>query len=275
MNVYRTDPEDTLKGVGQHIAHDPRLCHAFLRDYRPLDDDGIKLLVNAAKAKMPDTLAQSVGKRPIGQGPNSLPALATIPITPPTTPTWGAPPPIAPPPAPAPAPPARPAYAPVTAPPTVGATITALFSFEGRVGPNSFLKTAIPTGIFYPLIAGFFGYAAWTLPAAIVVAIPFALGMIPVTWIFLATCAKRWHDLDISGWRCLAVFAPPNRRPLLHLPHRRHHPGIPRPQPLWPPAPLVNRAFYACHAPRDVCVSMPSLPLDSRLWTMDPRPFFS
>ncbi len=296
---------------GQHIAQDPRLCHAFLRDYRPLDDDGIKLLVNAAKARMPDTLAQSAGKESISVTNQRLaqqlqsqhghdtadafwaietwsvalklmPASAARPSpAPPSLPIQHQPPsrPIPPqaparpsnithqpspflkpqPAAPPPQPPSKPAAptlgpgvhiipgpqyggvnpappiatpttpragsAPIPTPayappipatpayqthPVLGRTAQSLFSFAGRISPAQFLWVAVPTGAIYPWITAMaYAFAKSFPPMMMVLFMPLLLGMIPVTWVFMAAAAKRWHDMDITGWRAALIFTPP------------------------------------------------------------------
>ncbi len=253
---------------GQHIAQDPRLCHAFLRDYCPWDDLEIKLLVTAVKSNVPAALRQvppadlpQTNQRlahalksehghdlahalwaietwaialklmhpsKAGQGfqapPRPRPAPATQrpnPATPAANQPNDPPPNWLPPTStPAPAQNNNPTdlwgqtgFGVPTNPAPVDNPILSLFSFEGRISPSRFLWLAIPTGIIYPLfclaaLAITHLLVAQTLVTACLF-LPLAAVMLPATWIFLAATAKRWHDMDITGWRALLIFTPP------------------------------------------------------------------
>jgi uncharacterized membrane protein YhaH (DUF805 family) len=250
---------------GAHIAQDPRLCHAFLRDYRPWDDHEINLLVNSVKSNVPaalrqappadihqttQRLAQALRTQHGHEPAHALWAVETWAIalklmnpaqagrtaspqpprpapTPKPRPAQNTPQPNDPPPnwlpSPAPAPAATPSnpsdlwgqtgFGGQNTPAPVESPLTILFSFQGRMSPTRFLWIALPTGVGYPLLCAIVLTAihlGFGLPVVTsCIAVPLALIMIPATWAFLAASVKRWHDMDISGWRAIFAFVPP------------------------------------------------------------------
>jgi uncharacterized membrane protein YhaH (DUF805 family) len=78
-----------------------------------------------------------------------------------------------------------------------------LFSFEGRIGRGTFWAVSISyvvVGIVLNVVVGPGG-------SEVLLGL-FGLLFIPVMWIFSATHAKRWHDLDKSGWMALTLLIP-------------------------------------------------------------------
>ena len=80
--------------------------------------------------------------------------------------------------------------------------LTVLFSFNGRIGRQDFwLKGIIPS------------IAAHVIVYLVALAIPqwdtgFGLISIVFMWMYFAVYAKRWHDLDKSGWWSLLALIP-------------------------------------------------------------------
>jgi uncharacterized membrane protein YhaH (DUF805 family) len=86
---------------------------------------------------------------------------------------------------------------------------TLLFSFEGRIGRKTWWLTTlalIGVMVLVQVVAVGLGFVSETLAMiAMVVALVVMLG---VLWATLAIQAKRWHDVDKSGWWILINLVP-------------------------------------------------------------------
>jgi uncharacterized membrane protein YhaH (DUF805 family) len=101
-----------------------------------------------------------------------------------------------------------------------------LFSLDGRISRGTFWAVLISLAIVNAVLR-----AATLRTAAVVLnglggidRFVFAVGLLWTivaffaTWIFLAICTKRWHDIGRSGWLSLIMFIPlVNLIPLLIL----------------------------------------------------------
>lgn len=82
-----------------------------------------------------------------------------------------------------------------------------IFSFRGRIGRCRFWATLVP------LFVVSMGLNLWFLATAgqgeptILLFISFAY-FVFATWVAMATYAKRWHDLGMSGWMVLTLLIP-------------------------------------------------------------------
>ncbi len=94
---------------------------------------------------------------------------------------------------------------------------TELFDFDGRVGRRRFVLTQLTlftTAYFSAFLfiiasgAGDEHMTGVTPPIMTLVACCFALFVIALGWIALATTVKRCHDRNLSGWMLLFAFPP-------------------------------------------------------------------
>jgi uncharacterized membrane protein YhaH (DUF805 family) len=92
-----------------------------------------------------------------------------------------------------------------------------LFKFDGRVGRRRFVLTQLvlfTTTYFSAFLfivasgAGDEHMTGVTPPIMAVVSCSFALFVIALAWISLATTVKRCHDRNLSGWMLLFAFPP-------------------------------------------------------------------
>ena len=78
-----------------------------------------------------------------------------------------------------------------------------LFSFEGRVGRQTFWLTSLAV-MAVVVVLEFLARGARGSPIALL----FLVFMVPLIWVSLALGVKRWHDRDKSGWWILINLVP-------------------------------------------------------------------
>lgn len=92
-----------------------------------------------------------------------------------------------------------------------------LFSFEGRIGRQTFWLATLGTVLVNSVISGLLvGIASGSASGVVsggseigviptIVLVPWTLAVI---WVSLAIQVKRWHDRDKSGWWVLICLVP-------------------------------------------------------------------
>jgi len=82
-----------------------------------------------------------------------------------------------------------------------------LFSFQGRIGRQTYWFSIIPINIAIYLFEGLIGTTAIFEQTAILFLV-FGVFLVFIGWVSLAVHCKRWHDLNKSGWWMLIVLIP-------------------------------------------------------------------
>jgi len=87
----------------------------------------------------------------------------------------------------------------------------ALFSFEGRINRGTFWKitllqfvAVIAVGVIVAVVTPKLGSEVGGMGSLAVMGVVW----VAMIWISLATQAKRWHDIDKSGWMVLLNIIP-------------------------------------------------------------------
>ena len=86
-----------------------------------------------------------------------------------------------------------------------------LFSFQGRIGRQSYWFSVIGLNIAAYIFSGFIGTRAireQTVIVEIILFLVFSVSLVLLFWVSLAVNCKRWHDHNKSGWWTLIFFAP-------------------------------------------------------------------
>lgn len=83
-----------------------------------------------------------------------------------------------------------------------------LFSFEGRIKRSTFWATLVPLFLISFALQIVIALSANQEAVVITIGIIALIYLVPATWICLATYAKRWHDLGMSGWMVLTLLIP-------------------------------------------------------------------
>lgn len=83
-----------------------------------------------------------------------------------------------------------------------------LFSFQGRIGRQTFWITYIGLWVVSIIISGVLGSVGGNQQAAGVVLVVLLVVYVMFIWVGLAIQAKRWHDRDKSGWWILINVIP-------------------------------------------------------------------
>ena len=77
-----------------------------------------------------------------------------------------------------------------------------LFGFEGRIKRLTFWPTYLPCWVAYIVLAILLVMSEGPVFLLSI------LGLLLVVFILFAICAKRWHDLGMSGWNSIFLFIP-------------------------------------------------------------------
>jgi len=80
-----------------------------------------------------------------------------------------------------------------------------LFSFDGRIGRQTFFVYSVFLSIFILAIIGLWASVSKYLNS---LSIALSAAICCYIWTMLALQAKRWHDLNCSGWRVLLWYIP-------------------------------------------------------------------
>ena len=86
--------------------------------------------------------------------------------------------------------------------------IPLLFSFEGRIGRQSFWIVLLGLLALHGLLEGLTPVVANPADAESAMSATQLLFILLTLWIQLAVQIKRWHDLDKSGWWALIGLVP-------------------------------------------------------------------